>query len=78
MTNIAGSGSGSTPKCHGSGTLVVKKLLTPNLQFSVADLHHVDADPDAAFHDDADPDPDSTFFALMRNQIRLPKTMRIH
>jgi hypothetical protein len=60
MTNIAGSGS--TPKCHGSGTLVVNKLLTPNLQFSVADLPHVDADPDAAFHDDADPDPDSTFF----------------
>ncbi len=75
---IRGSGSGSTPKCHRSGTLVVNKLITPNLQFIVADLHHVDADPDAAFHDDADPDPDSTFFTLMRIQIHLPKTMRIH
>jgi hypothetical protein len=58
----SGSGSGSTPKCHRSGTLVVNKLLTSNLQLSVADLPHVDADPDAAFHDDADPDPDSTLF----------------
>ncbi len=25
---------------------------------SVADTHHVDADPDSTFHFDADPDPD--------------------
>ncbi len=28
---------------------------------SVADPHHVDADPDPAFHLDAKPDPDNTF-----------------
>jgi hypothetical protein len=28
---------------------------------SVAGRHHVDADPDPAFHFDADPDPDATF-----------------
>jgi hypothetical protein len=31
------------------------------LRGSVADPHHVDADPDPAFHFDADPDPDLTF-----------------
>jgi len=28
---------------------------------SVADPHHIDADPDPAFHFDADPDPDPAF-----------------
>jgi hypothetical protein len=29
---------------------------------SVADPHHLDADPDPACHFDADPDPDTTFY----------------
>jgi len=31
------------------------------LELSVADPHHLDADPDPAFHFDADPDPDPAF-----------------
>ncbi len=31
--------------------------LDPRLLCSVADPHHVDADPDPAFHFDTDPDP---------------------
>jgi hypothetical protein len=31
---------------------------------SVVDPHHVDADPDPAFHFDADPDPDLTFLSF--------------
>ncbi len=31
---------------------------------SVADPHHVDADPDPAFHFDADADPDLTFLSF--------------
>jgi hypothetical protein len=38
---------------------VQKLLACPS--YSVADPHHVDADPDPAFHFDADPDPDPTF-----------------
>ncbi len=32
-----------------------------SLAGSVADPHHVDADPDPTFHFDADPNPDPTF-----------------
>jgi hypothetical protein len=35
---------------------------------SVADPHHVDADPDPTYHFDADPDPD---FYLMRIRMRI-------
>ncbi len=34
------------------------------LRGSVADQHHVDADPDPAFHFDADPDPDIAFLSF--------------
>jgi hypothetical protein len=41
---------------------------------SVADPHHLDADPDPTYYLYADPDPD---FYLMRIRIQVPKMIRI-
>jgi hypothetical protein len=52
-------------------------LRNANETGSVADLHHLDADPDPACHFDADPDPDPACqlkadpFTLMRMRIRI-------
>ncbi len=56
----------------------VQKLLACPL-YSVADPHHLDADPDTAFHfdPDSDPDPEPTFHsdadpAMLYDPLRLP------
>ncbi len=65
----SGSGSGSTPKCHGSATLVSRYYIqgrrgnTPGqgyLESSITDPHHSDQEPNPTSHSDADPKP--TFF----------------
>jgi hypothetical protein len=54
MTKIAGSGSGSTPKCHGSATLLGGSVPRP----VVADSHHFNEEEDPDPHKSEMPDPD--------------------
>ncbi len=69
MTKIAGSGS--TPKCHGLGTLLLTLVFNSVISGIVADPHHLNADPetDPSFHLIAD--TDATFY-LNADQVPDP------
>ncbi len=72
-------GHGSEINYFGTSTLVQANFSSYRqqggcLQFSVADQHHVDVDPDPACHLDPDPDPAILLVTLIQVRI-LPFTL---